>query len=98
MPTTVTWLGEGPGVAICMATSRPPVGLFYAQAPGDADFIALCDQDNVWRPDKIETLLAAFRPNQQLIFSDARVMDEGGRALYELFWSSCLRRPGDADG
>ena len=81
MPTTVTWPGEGPGVAICMATSRPPVGLFYAQAPGDADFIALCDQDNVWRPDKIETLLAAFRPNQQLIFSDARVMDEGGRVL-----------------
>ena len=78
-----------------MATSRPPVGLFYAQAPGDADFIALCDQDDVWRPDKIETLLAAFRPNQQLIFSDARVMDEGGRVLDEMFWSSCQNNYAD---
>ena len=148
MPTAVTWPGEGPRVAICMATFRPPVGLFYAQvaslqaqthtnwvciitddntsnehwdrvrlvvkgdprfllfqsrirlnfydnfqsalrrAPADADFIALCDQDDVWRPDKIETLLAAFQPNQQLIFSDARVVDQGGRVLSETFWSS----------
>ena len=58
------------------------------RAPADADFIALCDQDDVWRPDKIETLLATFQPNQQLIFSDARVVDEGGRVLSETFWSS----------
>lgn len=148
MPTAVTWPGEGPRVAICMATFRPPVGLFYAQvaslqaqthtnwvciitddntsnehwdrvrlavkgdprfllfqsrirlnfydnfqsalrwAPADANFIALCDQDDVWRSDKIETLLAAFQPNQQLVFSDARVVDEGGRVLSETFWSS----------
>ena len=148
MPAAVTWPGEGPRVAICMATFRPPVGLFYAQvaslqaqthtnwvciitddntanehwdrvrlavkgdprfllfqsrtrlnfydnfqnalrrAPADADFIALCDQDDVWRPDKIETLLAAFEHNQQLVFSDARVVDEGGRVLSETFWSS----------
>ena len=31
MPTAVTWPGEGPRVAICMATFRPPVGSFDAQ-------------------------------------------------------------------
>jgi hypothetical protein len=101
MPTTVTWPGEGAGVAICMATFRPPIGLFYGQAPGDADFMALCDQDDVWRPDKIETLLAALRPNQQLIFSRARVMDEGGRVLVRDVLAPLpeqLHRPDDADG
>ena len=58
------------------------------RAPADADFIALCDQDDVWRPDKIETLLAAFRDDQQLVFSDARVVDEGGPILSETFWST----------
>lgn len=58
-----------------------------SRAPADADFIALCDQDDVWRPDKIETLLAAFRDGHQLVFSDARVVDEEGRVLSETFWS-----------
>ena len=147
MPTAVNWPSEGPRVAICMATFRPPVGLFHAQiaslqaqthtnwvciitddntsnehwdrvriavkgdgrfvlfqsrtrlnfydnfqnalnrAPADADFIALCDQDDVWRPDKIETLLAAAGDGHQLVFSDARVVDEGGRVLSKTFWS-----------
>jgi glycosyltransferase involved in cell wall biosynthesis len=148
MPTVVNWPGEGPRVAICMATFEPPATLFFAQiaslqaqthtnwvciisddntsnehwdrvrlavrddprfylfqsrtrlnfydnfqnalrlAPADADFIALCDQDDVWRPHKIETLLAAFRGNDQLVFSDARVVDEGGSVLSETFWST----------
>lgn len=147
MPTAVNWPGEGFRVAICMATFKPPIELFYAQVaslqaqthtnwvciitddntpnehwdrvrlavkgderfvlfqsrarlnfydnfqnalgrvPADADFIALCDQDDVWRPDKIETLLAAFRDDHQLVFSDARVVDEDGLVLSETFWS-----------
>lgn len=57
------------------------------RAPADADFIALCDQDDVWHPDKIETLLAAVRDGHELVFSDARVVDEGGRVRSETFWS-----------
>lgn len=147
MPTLVNWPGEGPRVAICMATFMPPVELFHAQVaslqaqthtnwvciitddntsnerwdrvrlavrgdkrfvlfegrarlnfydnfqnalsrvPADADFIALCDQDDVWHPDKIETLLAAFRDDHQLVFSDARVVDEDELVLSETFWS-----------
>ena len=146
-PTPVDWPGEGSRVAICMATFKPPAGLFQAQiaslqaqthtnwvcivtddgtpnedwdrvrramrdderfvvfqnharlnfydnfqnalsrAPADADFIALCDQDDIWRPDKLETLLAAFREEHQLVFSDARVVDEDGRVLSGTFWS-----------
>lgn len=147
MPTAVSWPGKGARVAICMATFKPPIELFYAQvsslqaqthtnwvciitddntpnehwdrvrlavksdkrfvlfqsrvrlnfydnfqnalsrAPADADFIALCDQDDVWRPDKIETLLAALQDDHQLVFSDARVVDEDGLVLSETFWS-----------
>ena len=146
-PAAVSWPGEGPRVAICMATFNPPVELFHGQiaslkaqthanwvcivsddntpnehwdrvrqavkgdgrfvlfqnparlkfydnfqsalsrVPADADFVALCDQDDVWRPDKIETLLAAFRPGCQLVFSDARVVDQDGRVRSETFWS-----------
>ena len=146
-PTAVNWPGEGARVAICMATFKPPVELFYAQiasiraqthtnwvciitddntpneqwdlvrravrgderfvlfqsrvrqnfynnfqdalgrAPVDADFIALCDQDDVWHPDKIRTLLAAFRDDDLLVFSDARVVDEQGVVLSETFWN-----------
>ncbi len=58
-----------------------------SRTPPDADFIALCDQDDVWHPDKLETLIAAFRPGTQLAYSDARVVDETGAVKSETFWS-----------
>ena len=148
MLTPVAWPGEGPRVAICMATFNPPANLFQLQvaslqaqthtnwvciitdddtpnehwdrvrgavrgdkrfmvfqnrtrlnfyenfeqaigrAPADADYIALCDQDDIWRPDKLETLLAAFREEHQLVFSDARVVDDDGGVLSDTFWST----------
>ena len=147
-PTAVNWPGQGPRVAVCMATYNSPVELFQAQVaslqaqthtnwvcivtddntpneqwdrvrlavkgderfvlfqsrarlnfydnfqnalnrvPADADFVALCDQDDVWRADKIETLLAAFQDGQQLVFSDARVVDGDGAVLSETFWDT----------
>ena len=146
-PTAVVWPGEGPRVAICMATFKPPVDLFRLQvaslqaqthtnwvcivcddntpneewdrarqamkgdgrfvwfqnqarlnfydnfqnalghAPADAEFIALCDQDDIWHPDKLQTLLAAFRDDQQLVFSNARVVDQDGDVLSPTFWT-----------
>ena len=58
--------------------------------PVDADFVALCDQDDVWNPDKLQTLLAAFEDDTQLVYSDARVVDETGHVRSETFWE--LRR------
>ena len=58
------------------------------RVPDDADFIALCDQDDVWRPDKLATLLGAFGDDTQLVFSDARVVDAQGTVLSDTFWST----------
>ncbi|NYD72629.1 glycosyltransferase involved in cell wall biosynthesis [Leifsonia soli] len=47
------------------------------------DLIALCDQDDVWRADKIERMAAIFedRPDLLLAYSDARLIDAAGRDL-----------------
>jgi len=155
LPTAVDWRGQGPRVAICMATYNPPLALFKAQVaslqaqthtnwvciimddytehehfhriryllksdprfflfqnrrrqnfyrnfqealrrtPVDADFIALCDQDDVWNPDKLQALLAAFKTDTQLVYSDARVVDASGLVRSETFW--ILRRNNFSD-
>lgn len=52
-------------------------------------FVALSDQDDVWDPDKLATLLAALRasPDAELAFGDMRVVGRDG----ELIASSFLR-------
>lgn len=57
------------------------------RTPVDADFIALCDQDDVWNPDKLETLLSEFQADTQLVYSDARVVDHSGQVHSETFWA-----------
>lgn len=40
-------------------------------------FIAYCDQDDIWMPNKLETLRAFFDvPNTTLAFSDMKVINE----------------------
>ena len=56
------------------------------RAPVDADFIALCDQDDVWHPNKLETLLGAFKEGTQLAYSDARLVGQDGQVLSDTFW------------
>lgn len=56
------------------------------RTPADADFVALCDQDDVWRPDKLERLIAAFEDGIQLTYSDARLVDTAGKVQSETFW------------
>jgi glycosyltransferase involved in cell wall biosynthesis len=48
-------------------------------AQGDLCF--LCDQDDVWRADKVRQMVAAFerKPEILLLHSDARIIDESGR-------------------
>ena len=45
-----------------------------------ADVILLCDQDDIWFPEKIETLVRALadEPNALLAFSDAQLIDGAG--------------------
>jgi hypothetical protein len=56
--------------------------------PAEAKFVALCDQDDFWFPDKLETLLAAFDSKTSLAYSDMRVVDGGGRLISGTYWTT----------
>jgi len=53
--------------------------------PGSPPFVALADQDDRWYPDKLETLLAGLG-DAQLVYSDQRVIDTGGRVIADTYW------------
>ncbi len=57
-----------------------------AQAPAQAQFIALADQDDRWYPDKLATLLAAIG-DAPLVYSDARVIGEDGVLRADSYWT-----------
>lgn len=54
--------------------------------PSDADFVALCDQDDVWQPGKLAALLAGFDGQTRLVYSDARIVNADGAVRSETFW------------
>ena len=47
------------------------------------DLIALCDQDDIWTPGRLERQCTEFesRPGLSLLFGDARLVDEHGSSL-----------------
>jgi O-antigen biosynthesis protein len=53
--------------------------------PAEAEFVALADQDDRWYPEKLATLIAAGA-GAQLVYSDARIVDEAGAVIAESFW------------
>jgi glycosyltransferase involved in cell wall biosynthesis len=48
------------------------------------DYIALCDQDDVWNPNKLEVLIQSIG-DSDLIFADAEIIDENGRIIFNSF-------------
>ena len=54
-------------------------------APADAPLLALCDQDDVWHPDKLGVLRGSLG-SAMLVYSDQRLVDEQGRLLRETMW------------
>ena len=52
--------------------------------------IALCDQDDIWHPEKLAVIADQFRqtPTLGLVFSDAEVCDESCRPLGYRLWQS----------
>jgi glycosyltransferase involved in cell wall biosynthesis len=58
-----------------------------ARVPPGAEAVALCDQDDVWHPDKLATLSAALSaPGVTLAFSDVRVVATDGTLLSPTYW------------
>lgn len=49
----------------------------------EGDIVALCDQDDVWYPEKLAAIASVFssRPNAGLVFADAELVDESLRPL-----------------
>jgi glycosyltransferase involved in cell wall biosynthesis len=54
-------------------------------APAEADFLALCDQDDRWYPEKLEALLEGIGP-AELAYSDLRRVDVNGGVRAETLW------------
>lgn len=47
------------------------------------DYIAFCDQDDIWRPDKLQKLLEELhRQKAVMCYSDMQVIDGSGKLLY----------------
>jgi len=54
------------------------------------DIIALCDQDDVWKPYKLEHLMEALQANPEAgyVFSDAELVDEHMQLIGVRLWDS----------
>ena len=54
-------------------------------APAEAEFMALCDQDDHWYPEKLEALFEGIG-SAELVYSDLRRIDVGGQVRAETMW------------
>lgn len=61
------------------------------------DYVALCDQDDVWLPNRLEVIETEFdrAPNVGLVFSDGEVIDETGRAVGYTLWEKLPLLPAE---
>lgn len=59
------------------------------------ELVALCDHDDVWRPDKLETLGRALLQDRSAgyAFSDAELIDREDRQLGHRLWDCNVVRP-----
>lgn len=69
-------------------------GVFYnfeaalQNLPSDCDYVAFCDQDDLWVPDKLTLLVAALQtqPQKALVHSDLCLIDAQDRPLQRSCW------------
>jgi glycosyltransferase involved in cell wall biosynthesis len=68
----------------------------YERALGhcNAGVIVLCDQDDLWRPDKLVRIEETFSasPKVGLLFSDAELFDEQGASLNQRLWQYTFKK------
>jgi O-antigen biosynthesis protein len=56
--------------------------------PPEAEYVAFSDQDDVWHPDKLETLVAALdKTGALLAYSDMNIASEDGQVLAPSYWT-----------
>jgi hypothetical protein len=54
-------------------------------APAGARYVGLADQDDVWDPDKLETLVGAIG-DARLVYSDQRIISADGELIAGTYW------------
>jgi hypothetical protein len=55
--------------------------------PEDAELVALCDQDDYWHADKLESLRAAIGPEVSLAYSDMNLVDPDRELISSTYWT-----------
>ncbi len=78
--TTITLLSDNP-------TKGPSFNLVWALKHCHGDYIFFADQDDIWLPDKVETVIGTFldHPGSKLVFHDASSVDKDGHPIDETF-------------
>lgn len=74
---------------IALAENRGAVHAFETGlAAARGDYIALCDQDDIFDPQKISAMVAALQanPGYGMVFSDLRLISEDGSVIAESMW------------
>jgi glycosyltransferase involved in cell wall biosynthesis len=79
-------------------TEHAPLGnviknVEHALSRAKGDYIFLCDQDDVWMPDKIEVTLKNLQ-DCDLVMSDCLIVDELGKLLHPSFFALRKVKPG----
>ncbi len=53
----------------------------------EAALVALCDQDDRWHPDKLESLRGAIEAGVTLAYSDMNLIDGEGKVISPTYWT-----------
>ena len=56
--------------------------------PEHVDYVALADQDDIWYPNKLETLLGCMQDEVELVYSDMRIVDDEIGFVSDSYWRS----------
>jgi glycosyltransferase involved in cell wall biosynthesis len=54
--------------------------------PSEIEFVALCDQDDYWYPNKLAQTLDRFSDGVELVYSDMRLVNRDGAVLSDTYW------------
>ncbi|MDP3403894.1 MAG: hypothetical protein Q8S03_04325 [Brevundimonas sp.] len=60
-----------------------------------AEIMLFADQDDIWRAEKVETLIGRLEPGVACVFSDMRIVKGDGEVISDTFWQG--RRVHHAD-
>jgi len=57
------------------------------RVPRDVAYVALCDQDDAWHPDKLTSCAARLVGDVELVYSDMRLVDRDGELITGTYWT-----------